>query len=163
MSSSSTRGGKKDIKHSVGAGGREERDPDDLLLGGCFLTCTPHPSRHHHHHYHPLRLSRQTSCIHPFIHPFDIHPSVDDSDDQDWNHPSGLLEEAMVTRRAVALSSQVLWVETPPGLTRLWLRAEGSIGPRALATSSRYSLTHTYTNTYIHARTHTHISYMHEH
>lgn len=51
----------------------------------------------------PLRLHRQTSCIHPFIHPFGIHPSVDDSDDQDWNHRSGLLEEAMVLRRAVAL------------------------------------------------------------
>lgn len=51
----------------------------------------------------PLHLPRQTSCIHPFIHPCYIHPSDDDSGDQDWNHQSGLLEEAMVVRRAVVL------------------------------------------------------------
>lgn len=52
----------------------------------------------------PLRLSLHTSCIHPFIHPFNIHPSDDDdSGDQDWDHPSGLLEEVMVLRRAVVL------------------------------------------------------------
>lgn len=60
-----------------------------ISLSGCFLTFSRPPAP-----------PRQTSCIHPFIHPFDIHPSVTI---QDWNHQSGLLEEAMVMRRAVVL------------------------------------------------------------
>lgn len=47
-----------------------------------------------------------TSYIPPFIHPFDIYPSVML---QDWNHQSGLLEEIMI-RRASML--QVLCRET---------------------------------------------------
>lgn len=53
------------------------------------------------HYAYPLL----TSCIHPFIHPFNIHPPVDDSDDQDWNHQSGLLEEVYEVFLAVFFSA----------------------------------------------------------
>lgn len=56
---------------------------------GCYLTfCRPPPSR-------------QMSCIHPFVHPSISWSSVTL---QDWKSlQSGLLEEAMVTKRTVVL------------------------------------------------------------
>lgn len=72
----------------------ERRVPADFPLGASWrsLSLSVH-----------LRLPHQTSCIHPFIHPF-IHPSVDHQwRYSDWNHHSGLLEEAMFMRRAVVL------------------------------------------------------------
>lgn len=96
----------------------------------------------------PLRLTHHTSCIHPFIHPFNIHPSDDDdSGDQDWNHQSGLLEEVMVLRRAVVLCRRCSgWIL----LTRLrrlasyyvlnWSRLGGRrSGLRRLPTSSCFT------------------------
>lgn len=46
---------------------------------------------------------RRAASIRSSIRLTSIHPSDDNSGDQDWNHQSGLLEEAMVLRRAVVL------------------------------------------------------------
>lgn len=128
-------------KHFSGVERWEGRIPDDPPLGA-----SP-----------PPHLPHQTSCIHPFIHPLDIHPSVDDSDDQDWNHQSGLLEEAMVMRRAVVLCRRCSGWETLMRLRHLAsdfavkLKSASAEADSGLATTSLF--THRYT----------HIGYRHEH
>ena len=79
---------------------------------------------------------------------FDIHPSVDDSDDQDWNHQiwitwrsSDGYEEG---RRAL---SQVLWVETR--LRHFWTSPLHR-SPLGLGRSPPLPVSHTDTHTHTH-------------
>lgn len=153
---------KKNKQENTSEGGAWRRKS----LHRCFLTYLSRPPS-----LPPLPPASIRSSIRS-----DIHPSVDVSDDQDWNHQSGLLEEAMVTRRAVVLCRRcsgwrfrpfvfclfhfILFFFSSLGLSTSPLN--WSVGPAEADRVGRHLfLFHTLIRTHTHS--HTLISYRHEH
>lgn len=112
--------------------------------------------------------------LHPSVHPSVRHPSID-SDDQDWNHRSGLLEEAMVLRRAVVLCRRCsgwrrsrgpdVWPPTSPlnrsplgasGARHLFLFSHTHVHTRATGTNPDAGTDVAARASWIHTNTHAH-------
>lgn len=74
------------------------------VVAFCAEICRP-PLPTHPHPQPPLRISlwvlpnlgppSQTSCIHPLIHPLDIHPSVD----HQWHYKTGIINLDYLNKR----------------------------------------------------------------